>query len=282
MPDALKAIHARLTMARACGTYLGVVVDDEDDEPVPDVPLDDELPVPLVLPLMLPLVPLLDDAPLEGPLIEPDELLGVVDDELDDDGVLLLEVSVDDDEELEAGGVAGVVTVVLLLLLAGGVDGVTVVVFSSLRSHPAMTPRATASALTNKILDFMGTPFMFCVGTKTGGSGRPFRPVYSQVRCHAPAQGARMRRPAAHKQLRVTATNMQERRERVSRKIFPPCCKRCPRTLRAWKKNTGISIAPAAALTRERSVQTAEARMRPHARACSGRQRRGRARIREA
>lgn len=139
--------------------YFGVVVLDEDDEPVPDVPLeaDEPVPEPLDEPLMLPLVPLeLEEL---GELMLPEDELGF-DDELLDEGDEL-DVSVLDEELEDAGGVGGVVTVVLLLLEAGGVAGVTVVVLS-LRSQPATPiPSARASALVNKILDFMGTPFKF-------------------------------------------------------------------------------------------------------------------------
>ena len=153
-------------------TYFEVVL--LDDEPVPDVPLDDEDPVPepLVLPLvpeplMLPLDGVLDDEePVPEPLMLPVELLGLVLDELLDDGVLL-DVSVLVDEELdEAGGVTGVVAVVVLLLLLEGAGGVTVVVRSSFFSQPATPiPTATASALATKMLDFIENSFQcFCRG----------------------------------------------------------------------------------------------------------------------
>lgn len=168
------------------------MVDEDDAAPVPDVPLDAELPVPEL--------GIEDDDELDGLLMLPDELLGA-DDELDEDDGVLLDVSVVDEEELDvAGGVAGGVTVVLLLLLAGGVAGTTVVVFSSLRSHAdTLSPIATASALANKVLDFMGTPFKFMGGNENRRQNRhPFRPVVlaSSVPCHARTQrNARGRLP---------------------------------------------------------------------------------------
>lgn len=170
---------------RACGAasvprpyFPGVVVEVDDElEPVPDGLGGDVVE--------------LDVVPLgDVELLVPESLLpDVLPVPVDEPGVVVSVVVVLDDEE---GGSGGVMVVVLVVVLGVELGGVTTVVRSSLRSQPA-TPMttATAKALDNNILDFMGTPFnVMAMDNESGGSCRPFRPFHSQVQCHwTPAAG---------------------------------------------------------------------------------------------
>lgn len=138
----------------------GAVLEDDDVLPADDGLVVAELDVP-------PEGDVLDELPVDGPLMELEPVLEGLDellvsvlvvDELDDDGVEGVVVVVDELDE--AGGVAGVVVDDELVVPPGGVMTVL-----SLRSH-AETPRAnaTATALDNKILDFMGNSFPLLLG----------------------------------------------------------------------------------------------------------------------
>ncbi len=122
----------------------GDVLDDEDVSPEVDGAVLDELSVPDGV--------VDDELPVVGALIELEPVV---------DGLVVLLVSVLVDEELDDDGGVDGVELVLELELDGGV---TTVLLVSFRSQPASPiASATASALDNMILDFMGNSFQ-CYG----------------------------------------------------------------------------------------------------------------------